>query len=131
MIIKTIPKDINVSDFDSFNLNMSSEYYHNLAMNNNPNLLANKLLLDILNYRLVIEGAANKPRVDIEAGVTRSWDFTASSGQADELSIMGRVSVPLNESDQVQMKQRNINLEINRHKRVLDDLEYKIGRAHV
>ncbi|MEK9794934.1 MAG: TolC family protein, partial [Hyphomicrobiales bacterium] len=108
--------------------NMSSDYYHNLAMNNNPNLLANKLLLDILNYGLVIEGAANKPRVDIEAGVTRSWDFTASSGQADELSIMGRVSVPLNESDQVQMKQRNINLEINRHKRVLDDLEYNLKR---
>jgi len=126
--IKTIPQEINMSDFSSFNLNMSSDYYHNLAMDNNPNLLANKLLLDILNYGLVIEGAANKPRVDIEAGVTRSWDFTASSGQADELSIMGRVSVPLNESEQVQMKQRNINLEINRHKRVLDDLEYNLKR---
>ena len=126
--INTIPDDINISDFSKVNLNRNLDYFHNLAMENNPNILANELRLAILRYGLVIEESANKPRVDLEAGITRSWDYTASAGQADELSVMGRVSVPLNETEQVRLKQKNVALEINRHERVLYDLKYNLKR---
>ena len=126
--INTIPDDINILDFSKVNLNRNFDYFHNLAMENNPNILANELRLAILRYGLVIEESANKPRVDLEAGITRSWDYTASAGQADELSIMGRVSVPLNETEQVRLKQKNVALEINRHERVLYDLKYNLKR---
>jgi len=41
---------------------------------------------------------------------------------------MGRVSVPLNETEQVRLKQKNVALEINRHERVLYDLKYNLKR---
>ena len=69
----------------------------------------------------MIERSANLPKIDVEAGINRNWDATDSSGQADEYSIIGTISIPLYESEEVNIKESNINLDIIRNDKILKD----------
>ena len=66
----------------------------------------------------LIERSANLPKVDLEVGFNRNWDATDSAGQADEYSIIGSISIPLYESEEVNIKESNIDLDIIRNDKI-------------
>ena len=52
----------------------------------------------------MIERSANLPKVDLEVDPIEIGMQTDSAGQADEYSIIGSISIPLYESEEVNIK---------------------------
>ena len=119
--MSTIPSTNKYPEFIDRNLNLSSESLIEFAINNNPTIKSSQIYLKILEHSKMIERSANLPKVDLEAGFSRNWDATDSAGQADEYSIIGSISIPLYESEEVNIKESNIDLDIIRNDKILKD----------
>ena len=119
--MSTIPSTNKYPEFIDRNLNLSSESLIEFAINNNPTIKSSQIYLKILEHSKMIERSANLPKVDLEVGFNRNWDATDSSGQADEYSIIGSISIPLYESEEVNIKESNIDLDIIRNDKILKD----------
>ena len=119
--ISTIPSTDKYPEFMDRNLDLSSESLIEFAINNNPSIKSSQIYLKILEHSKMIERSANLPKVDLEAGFSRNWDATDSAGQADEYSIIGSISIPLYESEEVNIKESNIDLDIIRNDKILKD----------
>ena len=119
--ISTIPSTNKYPEFMDRNLDLSSESLIEFAINNNPSIKSSQIYLKILEHSKMIERSANLPKVDLEAGFSRNWDATDSAGQADEYSIIGSISIPLYESEEVNIKESNIDLDIIRNDKILKD----------
>ena len=119
--MSTIPSTNKYPEFMDRNLDLSSESLIEFAINNNPSIKSSQIYLKILEHSKMIERSANLPKVDLEAGFSRNWDATDSAGQADEYSIIGSISIPLYESEEVNIKESNIDLDIIRNDKILKD----------
>ncbi len=119
--LSTVPSTNKYPDFMDRNLDLSSEALIEFAINNNPSIKSSQIYLKILEHSKMIERSANLPKVDLEAGFSRNWDATDSAGQADEYSIIGSISIPLYESEEVNIKESNIDLDIIRNDKILKD----------
>ena len=119
--MSTIPSSNQYPEFMDRNLNLSSESLIEFAINNNPSIKSSQIYLKILEHSKMIERSANLPKVNLEAGFSRNWDATDSAGQADEYSIIGSISIPLYESEEVNIKESNIDLDIIRNDKILKD----------
>ena len=119
--MSTIPSTNKYPEIMDRNLDLSSESLIEFAINNNPSIKSSQIYLKILEHSKMIERSANLPKVDLEAGFSRNWDATDSAGQADEYSIIGSISVPLYESEKVNIKESNIDLDIIRNDKILKD----------
>ena len=119
--MSTIPSTNRYPEFMDRNLDLSSEPLIEFAMNNNPSIKSSQIYLKILEHSKMIERSANLPKVDLEAGYSKNWDATESAGQADEYSIIGSISIPLYESEEVNIKESNIDLDIIRNDKILKD----------
>ena len=119
--MSTIPSTNKYPEFMDRSLDLSSESLIEFAINNNPSIKSSQIYLKILEHSKLIERSANLPKVDLEAGYNRNWDATDSAGQADEYSIIGSISIPLYESEEVNIKESNIDLDIIRNDKILKD----------
>ena len=119
--ISTIPSTNKYPELMDRSLDLSSESLIEFAVNNNPSIKSSQIYLKILEHSKMIERSANLPKVDLEAGFSRNWDATDSAGQADEYSIIGSISIPLYESEEVNIKESNIDLDIIRNDKILKD----------
>ena len=119
--MSTIPSSNQYPEFMDRNLDLSPESLIEFAINNNPSIKSSQIYLKILEHSKMIERSANLPKVDLEAGFSRNWDATDSAGQADEYSIIGSISIPLYESEEVNIKESNIDLDIIRNDKILKD----------
>ena len=119
--MSTIPSTNKYPEIMDRNLDLSSESLIEFAINNNPSIKSSQIYLKILEHSKIIERSANLPKVDLEAGFSRNWDATDSAGQADEYSIIGSISIPLYESEKVNIKESNIDLDIIRNDKILKD----------
>ncbi|MAR76376.1 MAG: hypothetical protein CML28_01060 [Rhizobiales bacterium] len=119
--LSTVPSTNKYPDFMDRNLDLSSEALIEFAIYNNPSIKSSQIYLKILEHSKMIERSANLPKVDLEAGFSRNWDATDSAGQADEYSIIGSISIPLYESEEVNIKESNIDLDIIRNDKILKD----------
>ena len=126
--MSTIPITNKYPEFMYGNLDLSLESLIELAINNNPSIKSSQIYLKILEHSKMIERSANLPKVDLEAGFSRNWDATDSAGQADEYSIIGKISIPLYESEVVNIKESNIDLDISRNDKILKDQISKLKR---
>lgn len=119
--MSTIPSTNKYPGLMDSSLDLSSESLIEFAVNNNPSIKSSQIYLKILEHSKLIERSANLPKVDLELGFNRNWDATDSAGQADEYSIIGSISIPLYESEEVNIKESNIDLEIIRNDKILKD----------
>ena len=119
--MSTIPSANKYPELMDRSLDLSSESLIEFAVNNNPSIKSSQIYLKILEHSKLIERSANLPKVDLEVGFNRNWDATDSAGQADEYSIIGSISIPLYESEEVNIKESNIDLEIIRNDKILKD----------
>ena len=119
--MSTIPSTNKYPELMDSSLDLSSESLIEFAVNNNPSIKSSQIYLKILEHSKLIERSANLPKVDLELGFNRNWDATDSAGQADEYSIIGSISIPLYESEEVNIKESNIDLEIIRNDKILKD----------
>ena len=119
--MSTIPSTNKYPELMDRSLDLSSESLIELAVNNNPAIKSSQIYLKILEHSKLIERSANLPKVDLEVGFNRNWDATDSAGQADEYSIIGSISIPLYESEEVNIKESNIDLDIIRNDKILKD----------
>jgi len=119
--MRTVPSTNKYPEIMDRNLDLSSEALIEFAINNNPSIKSSQIYLKILEHSKKIERSANLPKVDLEAGYSRNWDATDSAGQADEYSIIGSISIPLYESEEVNIKESNIDLDIIRNEKILKD----------
>ena len=119
--MSTIPSTNKYPELMDRNLDLSSESLIEFAVNNNPTIKSSQIYLKILEHSKLIERSANLPKVDLEVGFNRNWDATDSAGQADEYSIIGSISIPLYESEEVNIKESNIDLDIIRNDKILKD----------
>ena len=119
--MSTVPSTNKYPEIMERNLDLSSQALIEFAINNNPSIKSSQIYLKILEHSKMIERSANLPKVDLEAGYTRNWDATDSAGQADEYSIIGSISIPLYESEEVSIKESNIDLDIIRNDKILKD----------
>ena len=119
--MSTIPSTNKYPELMDRSLDLSSESLIELAVNNNPTIKSSQIYLKILEHSKLIERSANLPKVDLEVGFNRNWDATDSAGQADEYSIIGSISIPLYESEEVNIKESNIDLDIIRNDKILKD----------
>ena len=119
--MNTIPSTNKYPELMDRSLDLSSESLIEFAVNNNPSIKSSQIYLKILEYSKLIERSANLPKVDLEVGFNRNWDATDSAGQADEYSIIGSISIPLYESEEVNIKESNIDLDIIRNDKILKD----------
>ena len=119
--MSTVPSTNKYPEIMERNLDLSSQALIEFAINNNPSIKSSQIYLKILEHSKMIERSANLPKVDLEAGYTRNWDATDSAGQADEYSIIGSISIPLYESEEVNIKESNIDLDIIRNDKILKD----------
>ena len=119
--MSTIPSTNKYPELMDRSLDLSSESLIEFAVNNNPTIKSSQIYLKILEHSKLIERSANLPKVDLEAGFNRNWDATDSAGQADEYSIIGSISIPLYESEEVNIKESNIDLDIIRNDKILKD----------
>ena len=119
--MSTIPSTNKYPELMDRSLDLSSESLIEFAVNNNPSIKSSQIYLKILEHSKLIERSANLPKVDLELGFNRNWDATDSAGQADEYSIIGSISIPLYESEEVNIKESNIDLEIIRNDKILKD----------
>lgn len=119
--MSTIPSTNKYPGLMDSSLDLSSESLIEFAVNNNPSIKSSQIYLKILEHSKLIERSANLPKVDLEVGFNRNWDATDSAGQADEYSIIGSISIPLYESEEVNIKESNIDLDIIRNDKILKD----------
>jgi len=119
--MSTIPSTSKYPELIYRSLDLSSESLIEFAVNNNPSIKSSQIYLKILEHSKLIERSANLPKVDLEVGFNRNWDATDSAGQADEYSIIGSISIPLYESEEVNIKESNIDLDIIRNDKILKD----------
>ena len=119
--MSTIPSTNKYPELVDRSLDLSSESLIEFAVNNNPSIKSSQIYLKILEHSKLIERSANLPKVDLEVGFNRNWDATDSAGQADEYSIIGSISIPLYESEEVNIKESNIDLDIIRNDKILKD----------
>ena len=119
--MSTIPSTNKYPELMDRSLDLSSESLIEFAVNNNPSIKSSQIYLKILEHSKLIERSANLPKVDLELGFNRNWDATDSAGQADEYSIIGSISIPLYESEEVNLKESNIDLDIIRNDKILKD----------
>lgn len=119
--MSTIPSTNKYPELMDRGLDLSSESLIEFAVNNNPTIKSSQIYLKILEHSKLIERSANLPKVDLEVGFNRNWDATDSAGQADEYSIIGSISIPLYESEEVNIKESNIDLDIIRNDKILKD----------
>lgn len=119
--MNSVPDTNRYPEFLDRNLDLSPEALIEYALNNNPSIKSSQIYLKILEHTKMIERSANLPKVDLEAGFSRNWDATDSAGQADEYSITGSISIPLYESEEVNIKESNIDLDIIRNDKILKD----------
>ena len=119
--MSTVPSTNKYPEFIDRNLDLSSEALIEFAVNNNPSIKSGQIYLKILEHSKMIERSANLPKIDLEVGFNRNWDATDSAGQADEYSIIGSISIPLYESEEVNIKESNIDLDIIRNDKILKD----------
>ena len=119
--MSTIPSTNKYPELMDRSLDLSSESLIEFAVNNNPSIKSSQIYLKILEHSKLIERSANLPKVDLEVGFNRNWDATDSAGQADEYSIIGSISIPLYESEEVNIKESNIDLDIIRNDKILKD----------
>ena len=119
--MSTIPSTNKYPELMDSSLDLSSESLIEFAVNNNPSIKSSQIYLKILEHSKLIERSANLPKVDLEVGFNRNWDATDSAGQADEYSIIGSISIPLYESEEVNIKESNIDLDIIRNDKILKD----------
>ncbi|MEC8404259.1 MAG: TolC family protein [Pseudomonadota bacterium] len=119
--MSTIPSTNKYPELMDRSLDLSSESLIEFAVNNNPTIKSSQIYLKILEHSKLIERSANLPKVDLEVGFNRNWDATDSAGQADEYSIIGSISIPLYESEEVNIKESNIELDIIRNDKILKD----------
>ncbi len=119
--MSTIPSTNKYPELMDRSLDLSSESLIEFAVNNNPTIKSSQIYLKILEHSKLIERSANLPKVDLEVGFNRNWDATDSAGQADEYSIIGSISIPLYESEEVNIKESNIDLDIIRNDKILKD----------
>ena len=119
--MNSVPDTNRYPEFLDRNLDLSPEALFEYALNNNPSIKSSQIYLKILEHTKMIERSANLPKVDLEAGFSRNWDATDSAGQADEYSITGSISIPLYESEEVNIKESNIDLDIIRNDKILKD----------
>lgn len=119
--MNTIPSTNKYPELMDRSLDLSSESLIEFAVNNNPSIKSSQIYLKILEHSKLIERSANLPKVDLEVGFNRNWDATDSAGQADEYSIIGSISIPLYESEEVNIKESNIDLDIIRNDKILKD----------
>ena len=119
--MSTIPSTNKYPELMDRSLDLSSESLIEFAVNNNPSIKSSQIHLKILEHSKLIERSANLPKVDLEVGFNRNWDATDSAGQADEYSIIGSISIPLYESEEVNIKESNIDLDIIRNDKILKD----------
>ena len=107
--IDIVPDTVDYPDLVNGNIDLAPVSLIEYALNNNPSIKSSQIYLKILEHSKMIERSANLPKIDVEAGINRNWDATDSSGQADEYSIIGTISIPLYESEKVNIKESNIN----------------------
>ena len=119
--MSTVPSVNKYPEIMDRNLDLSLEALIEFAINNNPSIKSSQIYLKILEHSKMIERSANLPKVNLEAGYSRNWDATDSAGQADEYSIIGSISIPLYESEEVNIKESNIDLDIIRNDKILKD----------
>ena len=119
--MSTIPSTNKYPELMDSSLDFSSESLIEFAVNNNPSIKSSQIYLKILEHSKLIERSANLPKVDLEVGFNRNWDATDSAGQADEYSIIGSISIPLYESEEVNIKESNVDLDIIRNDKILKD----------
>ena len=119
--MRTVPSTNKYPEIMDRNLDLSSEALIEFAINNNPSIKSSQIYLKILEHSKKIERSANLPKVGLEVGFNRNWDATDSAGQADEYSIIGSISIPLYESEEVNIKESNIDLDIIRNEKILKD----------
>ena len=119
--IDIVPDTVDYPDLVNGNIDLAPVSLIEYALNNNPSIKSSQIYLKILEHSKMIERSANLPKIDVEAGINRNWDATDSSGQADEYSIIGTISIPLYESEEVNIKESNINLDIIRNDKILKD----------
>ena len=119
--MSTVPSTNKYPELIDRNLDLSSEALIEFAVNNNPSIKSGQIYLKILEHSKMIERSANLPKIDLEVGFNRNWDATDSAGQADEYSIIGSISIPLYESEEVNIKESNIDLDIIRNDKILKD----------
>ena len=119
--MSTIPSTNKYPELMDRSLDLSSESLIEFAVNNNPSIKSSQIYLKILEHSKMIERSANLPKVNLELGFNRNWDATDSAGQADEYSIIGSISIPLYESEEVNLKESNIDLDIIRNDKILKD----------
>ncbi len=119
--MSTIPSTNKYPELMDRSLDLSSESLIEFAVNNNPSIKSSQIYLKILEHSKLIERSANLPKVDLEVGFNRNWDATDSAGQADEYSIIGSISIPLYKSEEVNIKESNIDLDIIRNDKILKD----------
>ena len=119
--MSTIPSTNKYPELMDRSLDLSSGSLIEFAVNNNPSIKSSQIYLKILEHSKMIERSANLPKVNLEVGFNRNWDATDSAGQADEYSIIGSISIPLYESEEVNLKESNIDLDIIRNDKILKD----------
>ncbi len=119
--MSTVPSTNKYPEIMERNLDLSSQALIEFAINNNPSIKSSQIYLKILEHSKMIERSANLPKVDLEAGYSRNWDATDSAGPAGEYSIIGSISIPLYESEEVSIKESNIDLDIIRNDKILKD----------
>jgi len=119
--MSTVPSVNKYPEIMDRNIDLSLEALIEFAINNNPSIKSSQIYLKILEHSKMIERSANLPKVDLEAGYSRNWEATDSAGQVDEYSIIGSISIPLYESEEVNIKESNIALDIIRNDKILKD----------
>ena len=117
--MNSIPNNNEYPNLMEGNINLSPDSLIKYALNNNPSIKSSQTYLKILEQSKMIERSANLPKIDLEAGFNRNWDATDSAGKADEYSIIGSISIPLYESEEVKIKETNIDLDIIRNNKIL------------
>ena len=120
--------DISYPDIrkDKYKPSISSNLDY--AINNNPDILASDIYIKVLQHEIAIERSANLPKIDFEFGVSKNWDSSPSVNQVDEYSILGKITIPLYESESVKLKEGNIDFDIIKNKKILQDKIFNLKR---
>ena len=113
-------------DKSSYGPSLSSNL--EFAINNNPEILASNIYLKVLQNEIFIVRSENLPKIDMELGVSKNWDSSSTIDEVDEYKILGKVTIPLYESKSVKLKESNINLDILRNEKLLQDKKLNLKK---
>jgi outer membrane protein TolC len=113
-------------DKSSYGPSLSSNL--EFAISNNPEILASNIYLKVLQNEIFIVRSENLPKIDMELGVSKNWDSSPTIDEVDEYKILGKVTIPLYESKSVKLKESNINLDILRNEKLLQDKKLNLKK---